>query len=52
MAFKRIVNANMPDITTTPGNDDGIQFNFNKLFIKVAKTEVCQTKSIKMQIAS
>ena len=46
MAFKKIVNADMPDIAKTHGKDKGVQFNFNKLFIKVAKTEVCQTKSI------
>ena len=46
MAFKKIVNADMPDITKTPGNDEGVQFNFKKLFIKVAEKEVCQTKSI------
>ena len=46
MAFKKIVNAAMPDITKTPGNDEGVQFDFKKLFIKVAEKEVCQTKSI------
>ena len=46
MAFKKIVNADMPDITKTPGNDEGVQFDFKKLFIKVAEKEVCQTKSI------
>ena len=30
----------MPDITKTPGNDEGVQFNF-KLFIEVAEKEVC-----------
>ena len=41
MAFKKMLNADMPDITKTPGNDEGVQFNFNKLFIKVAEKEVC-----------
>ena len=36
----------MPDITKTPGNDEGVQFNFKKLFIKVAEKEVCQTLKI------
>lgn len=36
----------MPEITKTPGNDDGVQFNFKKLFIKVAEKEVCQTKLV------
>ncbi len=46
MAFKKIVNANMPEITKTPGNDGGVQFDFKKLFIKVAEKEVCQTKCV------
>ena len=36
----------MPDITRTPGIDEGVQFNFKKLFIKVAEKEVCQTLKI------
>ena len=46
MAFNKIINASMSDITKRPGKDEGIQFNFKKLFIKVAETEVCQNKSI------
>lgn len=46
MTFKKIVNADMPDITKTPGYGEGIQFDFKKLFIKVAEKEICQTKSI------
>ena len=36
----------MPDITKTPGNDEGVQFDFKKLLNKVAEKEVCQTKSL------
>jgi len=46
LAFKRTVNANMPEITKTPGNDEGVQYDFKELFIKVAKKEVCNIKSI------
>ena len=46
MVFKKIVNADIPGITKTPGNDKGVQFDFKKLFIKVAEKEVCQIKSI------
>ena len=35
------INADMPDITKTPGIDEGVQFDFKKLFIKVAEKEVC-----------
>ena len=37
MAFKKIVNADMPDITKTPGNDEGVQFDFKSYSSKLLR---------------
>ena len=31
-AFKKVGNTSMPKITKTPGKDEGVQFDFKKLF--------------------
>ena len=41
MAFKKIINTSMPDITKTPDKAEGVQFNFKKLLINAAETEIC-----------
>jgi len=41
LAFSKIVNADMPVITKTLGDIEGVQFDFKQLFIKVTKKEVC-----------
>jgi len=34
LAFKKIVNANMLEITKTPGNDEGVQYDFKELLLR------------------
>ena len=41
LAFRKVIYANMPEITKTCGNDEGVQYNFKELLIEVAKKEVC-----------
>jgi len=41
LAFKKTVNAGMPEIIKTPDDIVCVQFDFKQLLIKVAKKEVC-----------